>query len=349
MNFWIDQREIGPDRPVLVIAEIGVNHDGSLARALQLVDVAREAGADCVKLQVFCADQLMHSSSAFAGYQQDRCAEATPADMLRRYEFSEGQQAQIVDAIRRAGLIPLATPFSLGDVQTIARLHLPAIKIASPDLVNGPLLAACAKLNKPLLVSTGAATMEEVRAAVERMKSFGVPLALLHCISSYPVSSESAQLGWIAELSAATNAIVGYSDHTTEVVAGALSVSSGACIVEKHLTYDRKAPGPDHSASADPVEFKEYVRVVRLAQAMRGEGKKRVLSIEQDVRTVSRQSLVLCRAVTCGQVITEADLIIQRPGTGIPAGLMDRVIGVASRVDLPPGTMLAWDMLAERN
>ena len=331
----------------LVIAEIGVNHDGSAERAMELVRHAVAAGANAVKLQVFRAQSLMHPTAAFAKYQEDRCGEGTAAEMLRRYELSDGEIDVIVRCIREHGLMPLATPFSLADLDRIARLELPAIKIASPDLVNYPLLRGAARLGRPLLISTGAATSEEIAMAAGWLRSWDARFALLHCVSNYPVSAEDANLGWVSELRRQFDLPVGYSDHTTEELAGALAVAAGASIVEKHLTYDRSAAGPDHAASADPAQFARYVQAIRLAEQMRGKGERRVLDCERDVRDVSRQSLVLARAVAAGQRVTDDDLTTQRPGRGIPAGEYERVVGRRVARDLPAGTMLEWSMLAQ--
>ncbi len=340
-------RLISATEPTLVIAEIGVNHDGSLARALELVEAAAAARADAVKLQIFRAQNLMHGSSAFAAYQQKGCADSTPGEMLRKYELRQGELEQLIDAIRDRGMIPLATPFSLADVATIGELHLPAVKIASPDLVNRPLLLHAAALGKPLLISTGAATVEEIDRTAGWLRERAAPFALLHCVSSYPTQSHDANLCWIGELAARFNVPVGYSDHTTEAVGGACAVAAGACIVEKHLTYDRSAAGPDHAASADLAQFAEYVKHIRAADRLRGRPGKRVLEAEQEVRRVSRQSLVLCRELHPGDTLRPDDLVIQRPGTGIPAAQADAVIGRKVLRPLDAGTLLQWDMLSD--
>ena len=215
----IGDRVISTAHRTLVIAEIGVNHDGSVERALELVAHAAEAGADAVKLQLFRAEALMHASSAFADYQKQRVEDDGPAAMLRRYELSVEAVWGVVQAIRSCGLIPLATPFSLSDVPRIAELDLPAIKIASPDLVNLPLLQRCASLRRPLLVSTGAATIDEVRRAAGWLVEWRCPFALLHCVSSYPVPTADANLCWLSELSS-FGVPVGYSDHAPDVAAG---------------------------------------------------------------------------------------------------------------------------------
>jgi len=342
----IGSRRIDSSSPTLVIAEIGVNHDGSVERALELVSIARECGADAVKLQIFLADALMHGSSQFAGYQQERCEQSSAAEMLRQYELPSQAVGKIVEAIREAGMAPIATPFSVGDVATIERFKLPAIKIASPDVVNRVLLERAARAGATMLVSTGASTIDEVHRAVQWLKRLDAPFALLHCVSSYPTSIEDAHLGWIGEL-AKFGVPVGFSDHTPETLGGALAVAAGACVIERHLTYDRNASGPDHAASADPTQFAEYVRAIRLAETMRGSGGKCVLPCERDVRNVSRQSLVLCQDVSAGRAISESDLIVQRPGTGISAADFAAAVGRRARTPLKAGTLLQWDMLTD--
>ncbi len=342
----VGDRVIGRGRRTFVIAEIGVNHDGSVDRALELVSLAADCGADAVKLQVFRAETLLHASARFAEYQKDRSNASSPLEMLRQYELCTNEIARIVDHSRHLGLVPLATPFSLQDVENIQALGLPAIKIASPDLVNRPLLARAAQLRRPMLISTGASTMEEVAGTVAWMREWRAPFALLHCVSSYPVPAADANLGWITELAARFDHIpIGYSDHTTDLQCGALAVAFGASLVERHLTYDRTAVGPDHSASSDPGEFADYVKRIRETETLRGDGAKQVLPIEQDVRRVSRQSLVLTRGVAAGQFVQLSDLTVQRPGTGVPASDVDRIVGRRARVSIAAGEMLRWDML----
>lgn len=346
-KLMIEDRVVGSFERTLVVAEIGVNHDGRLDRALALVRHAVEAGADAVKLQVFRAKSLMHGSARFASYQCERVNVATPTDMLRRLELPPAELAMVVAAVRHAGLIPLATPFSPDDVAAIESLDLPAIKIASPDLVNRPLLRRCVQAHRPLLVSTGAATLDEIDAAVSWLCEWGACFALLHCVSAYPVEPQSANLCWINELSARYGVPVGYSDHADGMLAGALSVGHGACVIEKHLTYDRGATGPDHAASADPRQFAQYVSMIRNAEQLRGKPGRHVLDCERDVRTVSRQSLVLRRDIPAGSPIGSDDLAVQRPGTGIPASEEPAVVGRIARAPLSAGTLLRWEMLGD--
>ncbi|MDB5295831.1 MAG: N-acylneuraminate-9-phosphate synthase [Phycisphaerales bacterium] len=340
-------RLIGPGRPTFVVAEIGVNHDGDVQKAIKLVKVAAACGADAVKLQVFRATTLMHPEAGFARYQKDRVTDAAdPIEMLRKYELSREDLRAIVRAIVEAKLLPLATPFSPADVDTLALLRVPAIKVASPDLVNRPLLAEVLRLGKPVLASTGAATMDEVRAAAGYLSAAGAKFALLHCVSDYPVDPADAQLSWIGELARAFDVPVGYSDHTTHPMAGALAAAAGACVIEKHLTLDRADRGPDHAASADPQQFERYVRYVREADALRGAPGKRVLDCERDVRTTSRQSLVTRRSLAAGDTFRAEDLTVQRPGTGVSAERWADVIGRTASRAVPAGSMLLPDMIA---
>jgi N,N'-diacetyllegionaminate synthase len=335
-----------PKGRTMVIAEIGVNHDGSVNRALELVHAAARAGADAVKLQCFRADRLMHASSEFAQYQKRSILDESPIDMLRRYELDESELRQIVKEIRQMNLTPLATPFSPEDVETIKSLDLPVIKIASPDIVNWPLLHDAARTGLPLIISTGAANLNEIASSVAWLRGWNARFALLHCISSYPTPPEQANLCWIGELAERFSVPVGFSDHTTETFAGALAVAAGAVILEKHLTYDRAAAGPDHAASLDPEGFTEYVRLVRVANQMRGHAGKKVLDIERDVRAVSRQSLVATRDLPAGHRIEEHDLRVQRPGTGIPASALPSVVGQRIGHPVKAGEMLTWQRLS---
>lgn len=346
-NLELDGCAVDRKGPVLVIAEIGVNHDGRLDRALQLVHAAAQSGADAVKLQIFSADRLMHRSSIFARYQKTPLHDPTPSAMLRRFELSEQDTRKIVDEIRAAGLIPLATPFSPQDVDEIESLDLPAIKIASPDIVNWPLLRRAAEAGLPLLISTGAASLNEISSSVAWLRGWEASFALLHCISSYPTPIDQANLCWIDEMSRRFNVPVGFSDHTTEAMSGALAVTAGACIIEKHLTYDRNAQGPDHAASCDPQQLAQYIQLVRMAEQMRGLPGKRVLDIERDVRTVSRQSIVAVRDLPSGHLIEEGDLTVQRPGTGIPASALPSLMGRRVEKPIQGGQLLTWKTFSD--
>jgi len=343
--FHIDGRPIGPGQPTFVIAELGVNHDGSANKAIELVKIASNCGASAVKLQIFRAAALLHASAPLAEYQKSQVAGDSATDMLRKYELSTDDLRRIVKTIRDLKMVPLATPFSPQDVETCEMLRLPAIKIASPDVVNYLLLQRAAQTGKPLLLSTGAADLDEVDATVRWMEEWNTSFALLHCISSYPTPAAQANLCWISELAQRYRAPIGFSDHTTETFAGAMAACAGADIIERHLTYDRSARGPDHAASSDPTQFERYVKMIRDADNLRGSPGKRVLEIEEDVRNLSRQSLVVRRTIKRGQTIAANDLTTQRPGSGIPPARLQEVVGRPAIQLIPAGAMLDWNMI----
>lgn len=336
----IGGRDVGPGHPPYVIAEIGVNHDGDPARAVMLVDAAADAGADAVKFQLFRADMLMSKAARLAAYQK-AAGERDPMEMLRRLELSMEEMRPAADRAKERGLHAIVTVFSEPLVREAESYAWDAYKTASPDLVNKPLLAALRGTGRPMILSTGAATLDEVRETVAWMQSGeSVPsFAVLQCVSSYPCPEADAALGGMHALRALGDFPIGYSDHTQGMDTGALAVAAGASILEKHLTWSNGASGPDHAASLEPAAFKEYVRFAKRAHAMLGGSGKALLDVEHEVRRVSRQSVTASRAISKGERFTREMLCCKRPGTGVPAREMDAIIGrVASRdveVDMP--------------
>lgn len=349
----IRNRSIGYDHPPYVIAEIGVNHDGDLDRCFTLIRLAHEAGADAVKFQLFDADMLMSGASRLAAYQQE-AGEVDPREMLRRLQLSVEQLARAAAEARRLGVHAIVSVFSVDLVARAEVAGFDAYKTASPDIVHKPLLDALRATGKPLIVSTGAATLAEVSRAITWLTREGAnpstrDLAILQCVSSYPTPIEAAALGGIMALRDIFAGPVGYSDHTAEEASGALAVACGACLLEKHFTDDRARVGPDHRASLDPHGFKNYVKHARrawqvlredranrdanpeaaalIAHASQVRKEKVVLEIEQDVRAVSRQSIVTRRALPAGHVLTRADVTFKRPGVGLLPLELDGALG----------------------
>ncbi|MEE9128734.1 MAG: N-acetylneuraminate synthase family protein [Phycisphaerales bacterium] len=320
----IGDREIHLASEPYIIAELGVNHDGSRSRAMELVETAHHAGADAVKLQWFETERLLSSAARLAQYQQQAGVD-DPFAMLRALELGPHEMKTIVESAHGLGLHTIVTVFSLELVGPADRLPWDAYKVASPDIINRPLIERLMSTGKPLLVSTGATDAEEIQSVTQWLGSY--PHVLLQCVSAYPTPDESAALAGILALSDAAPVPLGYSDHTTATDTGALAVAAGASILEKHLTLDRSASGPDHATSLEPAQFAEYVKLARRAHAMLGDRTKRVLAIEQDVRAASRQSLVVTRRLEPGHVIARDDLTIKRPGIGIEPWRMDEIIG----------------------
>ena len=320
----IGQRTIGTNEPPYIVAELGVNHDGSPARAQELVEAAREAGADAVKVQWFETDRLLSRAARLARYQRGSGAD-DPVTMLQSLQLDAGSLAGIAEFAAGLGLHTVATLFSVEHVETAASIGFDAFKTASPDVINRPLIESLIATGRPLLVSTGAATLPEIQAASDWLGDH--PHVLLHCVSAYPTPDASAALAGRAAMCQVNAHALGYSDHTTAVDTGALAVASGARLLEKHLTYDRGARGPDHATSLAPPEFAQYVRLARRAWQMLGPPRKCVLDIERDVREVSRQSLTSRMHLPAGHVLAAEELTIKRPGTGIAPWRLAETVG----------------------
>jgi sialic acid synthase SpsE len=333
-----------------VIAEIGVNHDGSAEKAIELVDAAARAEADAVKFQLFDADLLMSRASKLAAYQKS-AGETDPLAMLRRLQLPLDAMRPIIDHAHSRGVHAIVTVFSESLVAPAAALAWDAFKTASPDIIHLPLLRALEATGEPLILSTGASTLDEVSRAIAWLTGARQRLAVLQCVSSYPAPLASAELGGIAAIAGVFHGPVGYSDHTPDVETGALAVQHGACILEKHFTHSRAAIGPDHAASLEEADLARYVALARAAAGTRPEkplvAEKRVLPIEEDVRRVSRQSIVTTRAVAAGERLTGADLTCKRPGTGIPPFELDAVVGKPLARAVEGDTPLQWSDLAE--
>ncbi|MCA9295290.1 MAG: N-acetylneuraminate synthase family protein [Phycisphaerales bacterium] len=317
---------IGLDAPPYIIAELGVNHDGDVQRAHQLIDLAADAGADAIKLQHFRADLLMSAASRPAVYQRAAGFD-DPHAMLRALELSLDALTSLAAHARERNVDPIVTVFSVELVGDIDHLPWAAYKVASPDCVHAPLIQRLMRTGRPLFISTGATTMQEVRTTLSWIEHH--PAALLHCVSAYPTPDDDAALGGIVAMSRCTDRPVGYSDHTMSIDTGGLAVAAGAVILERHLTYDTNAVGPDHAASLAPADFATYINAAHRAQRMRGPWTKTVRTIEEDVRSVSRQSVVAARALPAGHVIEPRDVTCKRPGEGLPAALLDSIIGRA--------------------
>lgn len=341
-------RAIGPGAPCFVIAEAGVNHNGDPRLAAELVAVAAAAGADAVKFQTFSADRLASASAAKAAYQQETTeASESQLEMLRRLELSPAAHRALVRQCRERGILFISTPFDELSADFLAELDVPLFKIPSGELTNLPYLAHVARLGRPMIVSTGMASLGEVETAVETLEQHGdAPLALLHCVSNYPARPEDVNLRAMETMAAAFGVPVGYSDHTLGNEVALAAVARGACIVEKHFTLDRALPGPDHRASSEPAELAALVSGIRRVEAALGDGRKRPASSEADTAAVARRSLVAARDLAAGSVLTEDTLTAKRPGTGLPPAMRSFLVGRTLRADAAAGSMITLDMVS---
>ncbi|NRA56664.1 MAG: N-acetylneuraminate synthase family protein [Phycisphaerales bacterium] len=348
----IGERTIDRTSRPYVIAELGVNHDGSPERLLDLVRTAAESRADAIKLQLFSAGDLLASSATLADYQS-AAGEHDPHAMLSRLEMPLEDARRAIELAHDLGLHAIATVFDLPLLPHAERLPLDAYKTASPDLTHKPLLDALVASNKPLIVSTGAADRDEVVRALEWLATAHDRLAVLQCVSCYPTPAEHAAVAAIEDLAAVFPGPIGYSDHTSQVDTGALAVSLGARVLEKHLTLDRSLLGPDHAASIEPAEMAEYVRLCRSAfdgdwianqdDVRFGPPTKYLLPIESDVRHVARRSIVASRDLDPGHVLSVDDLAFKRPAGGLEPWQLGSLLGRRLEVAIPRDRVIMPD------
>jgi N,N'-diacetyllegionaminate synthase len=341
---------------VFVIAEAGVNHNGSLELALRLVDAARDSGADAVKFQTFRAEDVVTPQAVTADYQRSNTGETSQFEMIKKLELDEAEHGKVAAYCREQSIEFFSTPFSEEAVAMLVRLGVKRLKLPSGEITNKPLLECAADTGLPLLMSSGMATLDEVQRAVKwiaaRWQAAQLPapgaqnLTLLHCTSAYPAPAASLNLRAIQTMARATGLPIGYSDHSEGAEAALAAVALGATVIEKHLTLDKGLPGPDHRASADPAEFAAMVKGIRAVEAMLGDGLKRPQPIEENTRDVARRSLVIVRDLPRGHQLGDADLALRRPGTGIAPDRWDEIVGRRLSQDVRAHTTLEWTMLA---
>lgn len=338
----IGERQIGDAHPCFVIAEAGVNHNGQLDMALRLVDAAAAAGADAVKFQTFTADALVTRDAEKAAYQHAADASASQHEMLAALELSVDDYRTVRDHCEARGVMFLSTPFDEASADALAALDVPAFKVSSGDLTNTPLLAHLSRFGMPLVLSTGMATLDEIRTAVAAVN---VPVALLHCVSCYPAAPADVNLRAMDAMAREFAVPIGYSDHTLGVAVALAAVARGAAILEKHFTLDRNLPGPDHRASLEPSEFAALMTGVRVVESALGHGRKEPAEAEQDTARVARRSLVAAIDIPEGAVITEEAIAVKRPGTGLSPSLKATLVGRTARRPISADTLLSLDML----
>jgi len=329
----INQRHIGPGQPCFIIAEAGVNHNGEIEVAMRLVDAAVAAGADAVKFQTFKADRLAIPT-------------ALQYTMLRQLELSREAHMQLLDHCRRQGIVFLSSPFDEVSADLLETLGVEALKIPSGELTNLPLLRHVARKGKPMIVSTGMADVEEVACAIQAIEHAGhPPVVLLHCVSAYPAPPGEVNLRAMRTLADRFAVPVGYSDHTHGIEVALAAVALGACVIEKHLTLDRRMSGPDHAASVEPDELHRLVDGIRIVEAALGHGRKEPTVSEAPTAVVARKSLVAAKDIAAGTRLTEDLVTVKRPGIGLPPTMREHIIGKVATRDIPAQTVLSLEMM----
>lgn len=342
-TFNIGAKSIGEDQPAYIIAEAGVNHNGSVEMARELVRRARQCGADCVKFQTFRAERVVTRGALKAAYQ---LKVTDPAEsqiaMLRKLELSSDAHREVIELCRDQGIEFLSTPYSSEDAAFLNDIGTPAFKIASGQLVEIPLLEEIARYGKPMILSTGMATMEEVVEAVAAVRKAGNDrIAVLQCTTNYPSRIEDANLTAMESIRLRTSTVAGYSDHTEGIEMCLAAAALGARIIEKHFTLDRSLPGPDHRCSSEPAEIEALVRGVRKVELGLGDGIKQPTQAERANTIGMRRSIVSRHLIAKGQRVTAADFAFKRPGTGMEPKRLPELVGRPANREILPDTLVA--------
>lgn len=328
-----------------IIAEAGVNHNGELDMALELVREAKKAGADCVKFQTFKADRVVTKNAPKAAYQLlTTPASESQIEMLAKLELSGADYIDIMELCDKEEILFLSTAYNIEDADFLDKLNVPSFKIASGQIIELLFLQHVARKGKPIILSTGMATLAEVDEAVRAIRGAGNnDIVLLQCTTNYPSRVEDANLRVIPTLRDSFDVKVGYSDHTQSSTACIAAVALGAQVIEKHFTLDKSLPGPDHSSSADPEEFAGLVRLIRETEAVLGSSLKEPTEIEKQNAVGMRRSIVAKEFIPAGSRITEEMITFKRPATGINPSLISEVIGSKAKYDIAPDTMISWN------
>ena len=351
--------------PVLIIAEAGVNHDGSLDDACRMIDVAAEAGADVVKFQTFVPEAVLTARAMKAAYQESNTGEGgTQLDMVRKLALSREDHRVLADRCARRGVRFMSTAFDMESLEFLAGLDMPAVKIPSGDLTWGAMLLAAARVGPPLIVSTGMATLEEVRAALTVI-AFGLTregdpegpedlerafpegqaalrdkVTLLHCTTEYPAPLEAINLRAMDTMAETFGLKVGYSDHSLGLTVAIAAVAKGACVIEKHFTLSRARPGPDHPASLEPDELAAMVSGIRDVEIALGRRDKAPAPAELGNLAIARRALVAARPISRGEILTPEAVTAKRPADGLSPMEQWRLIGTAAQRDYAPDEAL---------
>ena len=330
----------------LIIAEAGVNHNGNLDQAFRLIDVAAEAGADMVKFQTFNADLLVTASASKAEYQTRSTAiDESQHAMLRRLELTFDMHKKLISHCNSRQICFFSTGFDSQSIDMLIGLGLDKIKVPSGEITNLPYLRHVGEYGKPVILSTGMANMNEIESALNVLELAGTPrekITVLHCNTEYPTPMVDVNLKAMLGIRDTFGVKVGYSDHTTGIEVAVAAVSLGACVIEKHFTLDRKSPGPDQKASLEPVELTQMVTAIRNIEKALGDGYKRTSLSEEKNKAIVRKSIVAAYKIKAGQLFSDSNLAVKRPGTGpLLSDRFDDVLGKTATRDLEAEVQIA--------
>jgi N,N'-diacetyllegionaminate synthase len=345
--FLIGDRQVGRGSPAYVIAEVGANHNRDWATAQRLVELAKEAGADAVKFQTYSGDRIYSSKTPAFKYLAP-LTDKSPAQLLEEISLPREWQAPLAELAKDVGIHFFSSPFDHEAVAELDALAVPVLKIASFEIVDLPLIRRAAQTGRPLLISTGMATLGEIEDALQAADEGGAAaVGLMQCTSVYPAPARTINLRAMETMRMAFGVPVGFSDHSLGVAIPIAAAALGASFVEKHFTLDRTMTGPDHPFALEPGELADMVRGIHEAEAALGDGRKEGPTPEEadEMYTLGRRSLIAARDLPAGTVLTEEMMVIKRPGYGIRPKFLPLVVGRQLRVDVEADDILTWEMV----
>jgi len=334
---------VGKNHPVFIIAEAGVNHNGKLDLALKLVDAAKNAGADAVKFQTFKAEQVVIESTPMAEYQKKNLGVSeSQLSMIKKLELDDESHKTVSAYCKKLGIIFMSTPHGgFESVDFLEKLGVPAFKIGSADLTNHPLLERVARLKKPVIISTGMATMTEIKEAVRSVrKQRNNKIIVLHCTTNYPCLESEVNLRAMQTIERELNVLVGYSDHTLGIQVPIMAASLGACLIEKHFTLDKTMHGSDHVASLEPKELTEMVTKTKAVETILGSATKKPTRSELLYIPIVRKSIVAACNIESGEKLSKENISIKRPGTGIAPKYFSQFLGKKTKRNIKKDSLL---------
>lgn len=338
-KIMISKRTVGIGEPVLVIAEAGINHDGDIKKAHELIDAAADAGADVIKFQTHLAEKEMLNVSDSAVYLNESLF-----TLIKRMELTIDQHLELKEHAIKRKIIFLSTPFSKEAVDILEKVGVEAYKIGSGELTNLPFLEYVASMGKPMIISTGMSSLEDVERSVKLLESKGIPFMVMQCTSQYPTEYRNVFLNAINQYKERFNVPVGFSDHSQGNYVAFAAVTLGACAVEKHFTVSRKWPGPDQQSSIEPEELADLVKGIRaIEEGLKGS--KMLTEGEKELQKLFRESVISLKPIPSGVAITKDMVWVKRPGNGIPASELKKVIGKKTKRDIDVNQLLSWDDL----
>jgi len=342
----IGNKFVGPGFPVFIIAEAGVNHNGSMELAKKMIDVAKESGADAIKFQTFKTENMIIKNAQKAEYQKKATGKGNQYKMLKSLELDAANFRKLTQYAKKKDIIFLSTPFDKVSVDLLEELCVSAYKIGSGELTNIPLLKYIAEKKKPIILSTGMANLGEIDEALNVFKESGLEnIIILHCVSSYPTKIDDINLKAINTLRSVFKFPTGFSDHTIGINVPIASVALGVCVIEKHFTLDKKLPGPDQRSSLDPEELRLMVKSIREIEVALGNGNIKPTSDEKKNMEVVRKSIVSSMDIKKGSILTEEMIDIKRPGTGISPKMYDKILGKKVKRLIKKDELILWKYL----